>query len=323
MMSVSDQEPADQRSNKRQQNLLLTCAGGSSTIYLARVLKKKFNIFLVDASDQSIGPLLGFPFRLVPFGTSRDYTTAMQQVIEDWKINCIVPGADEELVPLGRMSHARDIMIVAPGTNFVELCLNKCTLMEALNHYRISSLLPFRNRSEVKYPAIVKPISGRGSRGVHVVMNRTQLDGYLNLYNKRIEDVLVQKYIEGDEYTVSVIVNNLNHIIGIVPKRVISKRGITRIAVSENNDAIEHACRKIVETLTPCGPFNVQLKLFDGQVFIFEINPRLSTTSVLTDQAFGNEVSLFIKYYNRKTTPCRLKMKDGVKLCRYEENIFT
>jgi carbamoyl-phosphate synthase large subunit len=174
----------------------------------------------------------------------------------------------------------------------------------------------------VQYPAVVKPISGRGSRGVHIISSKEELGGYLALYKKKFEDVLVQQHIEGEEYTISVIVNDQNEIIGIVPKRAIEKRGITRIAVVEHNALIEKNMRVIVDKLRPCGPFNVQLKLLNNKIYIFEINPRLSTTAVLTDKAFGNEVELCLKYKGKTRVAQPSRLKTGIKLFRYEENVF-
>jgi carbamoyl-phosphate synthase large subunit len=194
--------------------------------------------------------------------------------------------------------------------------------MEKLARAGISELLPYKDIQNIKYPVMAKPVFGRGSRAAHKIENQKQMEGYLNLYGKDFGSVLVQPFVGGDEYTVSVIVNNLNEIIGIVPKKIILKRGITRAAVTEKNQLIENACREIVETLRPAGPFNVQLKLEQGRVFIFEINPRLSTTSVQTNEAFGNEIELYIKYFDSKEIKDPPTMKEGVSLFRYEENFF-
>ena len=194
--------------------------------------------------------------------------------------------------------------------------------MKALAKEGISKLLPFKNQRDVVYPAVAKPNRGRGSREVHVIKNQGEMTGYLKLYGKKWSDLLVQPYIGGDEYTVSVVQNNLNVTIGIVPKLVISKRGITRVAVSEDNKEIKKVCEEIIKTFSPRGPFNVQLKVWKGKVYIFEINPRLSTTTVLTDKVFGNEVELYVSSYNQEHLKRLPKMKKGVYLYRYEENVF-
>ena len=96
--------------------------------------------------------------------------------------------------------------------------------------------------------------------------------------------LLLQEYINGTEYTVSVVVWRDGEVQAVVPKEIISKRGITKIAVTRRNPKIESLCIKIQEQLKADGPFNVQLR-FDassGEPFIFEINPRFSTSISLT-----------------------------------------
>ncbi len=304
-------------------NLLLTCAGGSGPIYIAKKLSKNFNIFLVDGADSSVAQHLGFPYAKIPFGNSPDYVTSLKNLVKKYGIEWIVPGADEELEKVAAFTTANEsVNAVVPNIEFIKTCLNKKLLMDVLNDKDLSDLQYYKSVSKIKYPVIVKPIFGRGSRGVHVVENPSQLKGYLKLYNKKFKDVLVQRKVEGEEYTVSVIVNNLNKMIGIVPKRVILKRGITRIAVSERNNVINKVCEEITRKMNPCGPFNVQLILEKGKAKIFEINPRLSTTSVLTDKAFGNEVELFIKYFNKTKINLKRELKKDIYLYRYEENVF-
>lgn len=308
---------------KKIRNILFTCAGGSGPIYLAGRMKKRFRIFLSDGTDHTVARHLGLPFEKIPFGNHPGYLKKIRILVKKWKIGCIVPGADEELLPIRNFCDKNSsVLAIAPSKEFITLCLDKKKLMVALDKFNISTLLPYKNGASVRYPAIAKPVSGRGSREVHLIKDSRQLEGYLKLYDKEFGDILVQPYMGGDEYTVSVIVNNLNKIIGVVPKKIIFKKGITRAAIAGHNSLIEAVCGKIVQDFQPRGPFNVQLKLYKGRIYIFEINPRLSTTSVLTDMAFGNEIELYLKYYgkiNLKNLPDKILK---TSLYRYEENLF-
>jgi carbamoyl-phosphate synthase large subunit len=308
---------------KKIKNLLITCAGGSSPIYFANKMKQKFNIFLVDGSNQTVAPYLGFPFKKVPFGNDPSYSNEIESIIKKWNIDCIVPGSDAELLSIKRIClQNNSLLAIIPSANFIVLCLNKKKLMETLAKFGISHLMPFKDKKQVRYPAFAKPIFGRGSRQAHKIDNQRQLEGYLKLYNKKFNEVLVQPYIEGEEYTVSVIVNNLNKIIGIVPKKIILKKGITKAAVTEYNPLIDNIGKKIVDKFKPNGPFNIQLKVHNNRVYIFEINPRLSTTAVLTDKAFGNEIELYIKYYNQNRIITPPSLKENIFLFRFDENYF-
>jgi carbamoylphosphate synthase large subunit len=309
--------------NKKVKNILITCAGGSSSIYFAKKMRHRFNIFLVDGSAQTVAPFLGFPFKKVPFGNSLSYTGAINSIIKKWQIDCVVPGADEELLPIERIcTQNHSVMAIIPSADFIALCLNKKKLMAALAKSGISRLPAFKDIKQVQYPSFAKPNFGRGSRQAHKIENRRQLEGYLKLYDKKFDEVLVQPFIQGDEYTVSVIVNNLNKIIGVVPKKIILKKGITKAAVAERNSLIEDISKKIVQKFSPNGPFNIQLIMHNNEVYIFEINPRLSTTAVLTDKAFGNEIELYIKYYDQERIINPPKFRKDIYLYRFDENYF-
>lgn len=304
-------------------NILFTCAGGCGPIFFAREMQHSYNIFLADGGDQNAAPHLGFPFQEIPVGLDPAFPVAVKTLIEKWNIDCVVPGTNRELP--GFIEVLREnpsLLIVMPSPDFINLCLNKKKLMEQLAADNISFLRPYAKREDCQYPASMKPISGEGSRQFHIARTPGQLEGYLKLYEQEFGDVLIQPYIEGVEYTVSVIVNNRNKLVGIVPKRIIEKRGITRAAVSEHHEGIEKVCADIVAKYNPRGPFNVQLKFLEGKVYIFEINPRLSTTSVLSDKAFGNEVELYVKYYDADEITDPPVLTEGIFLYRYDANTF-
>lgn len=303
--------------------ILFTCAGGGSPLYFAREMRRSHGIFLADGRDQNAGPHMGFPFEKIPFGSDPAFPSAIRDLIRRWEIDCVVPGSDGELPAFIELSkETSSPLLMMPSAEFTRLCLDKSKLMRRLAADGISHLAPFDDAAQVRYPAVMKPVSGEGSRQVHVVSNNEELEGYLKLYGKAFDTVLTQPFINGTEYTVSVVVNNLNRLIGVVPKRIIEKKGITRAAVSERHPAIERVCADIVERFRPCGIFNVQLMVCEGEVYIFEINPRLSTTSVLTHRCFGNEIELCAKHYDADTVIDPPVLKEGVFLYRYEENVF-
>jgi carbamoyl-phosphate synthase large subunit len=311
------------KTSASQKRILITCAGGTGPQYLANKLKINHEVFLTDMSEQNYGAHMGLPFFKVPAVSSADYIPTVQRIIEDNGVNVVVANSDDEVRVLKKLcSKLPDVICVAPDQSFIDLCLDKRDITEKLYEEGISALKVYDIKDDIEFPVAMKPNKASGSRGFHIVKNKKQLEGYFLLYECEEEDVIIQPYIEGVEYTVSVVVNNLNKVIGIVPKRIIHKRGITRAAVTEQNEIIKTACLEIVNTFKPRGPINVQLKLLDENVYIFEINPRLSTTVVLTDKAFGNEVELFLQYFDCEEIEGAPSLKEGVYLYRYDENFF-
>ena len=169
----------------------------------------------------------------------------------------------------------------------------------------------------------VKPISGRGSRGIKKIENIEKLNAYYLLEGYEQSDILIQPLLCGTEYTVGVLTNNLNDFISISCKKIIRKKGITQIAVTENNDIIESVAIKIIEQMKPCGPFNIQLMLTpENEVKIFEINPRFSTTTILEVEGGINPVSLYIENFGNTYADGILKPATNLVIHRRWENVF-
>ncbi len=297
-------------------NILVTSAGGAGAMDLAKTLATRYAVFLADASDAVHEQYPNFPFQKIPFGSDPGYKAAVKALITQSKIDCVFPGSDDELLPCSELRDDGRAACVTPSSTFIAACLDKKNLMTVLHAKNISHLPPFASAEAVTYPAFAKPIRGRGSRGIHKLERPEQLEGYLKLFNTPFDKILVHPFAGGQEYTVSVIVNNKNKIIGIVPKIVLEKRGLTLAAITERNATIEKTCQRIVDEMNPCGPFNVQMMLDHNECFVFEINPRLSSTAVLTEKAFGNEVDLYIRYFDQEIINDAPQMKEGVRFSR-------
>jgi carbamoyl-phosphate synthase large subunit len=176
---------------------------------------------------------------------------------------------------------------------------------------------------QIEYPIFVKPISGRGSKGARTILSREQLDAYYKLESYDPKDILIQPLIKGTEYTVGVLINNLNNILSISSKRIISKKGITQIAITENNSLIDQIVYQVVEKMKPCGPINIQLIIDEfGEVKIFEINPRFSTTSILEIEGGINLISKYIEYYDKEYLNVPLRPLENLTIHRRWENVF-
>ena len=137
------------------------------------------------------------------------------------------------------------------------------------------------------------------------------------------EEILVQEFIDGQEYTVGVLANQLDEILLISSRKVISKKGITTHAVTDRNVEINKLAKEINNAFLPKGPFNIQLFLTnDNELKVFEINPRFSTTSVMNYAAKINEIELYIENEFESKLPAILEPKDGLFLRRNIRNNF-
>ena len=307
-----------------KKRLLFSGAGGSIFPYMFEQLKDEYEVFAMD-SDEKVAKLYkNEKIFTVPNINEENFELVIENIIAEHKIDIYIPSIDEEILIAIEISKKMGIQVLSPSEDFVKLCLDKFELMKALTNAKVSNIETYmadKYNEDFDYPIFLKPNIGRGSRGIKKIDNFNEYEAYFTLEEYKKEEVLVQPFVGGDEYTVSVTVNNLNQLISIVPKIVFTKQGITKHAQSIKHEKIEKICKKIVELLSPNGSFNVQLKLLDNEIYIFEINPRFSTTLVLSVASGVNEIDLAIQNFNKKEVEYIEDFKE-IKLIRRWENVF-
>ncbi|MDA9602486.1 ATP-grasp domain-containing protein [Flavobacteriaceae bacterium] len=304
--------------------ILISGLGGSLFPYLnEKLVEKGFEILYVDSNEELKFIYPDLKFYTSPIVTNDKYINFILDIIEKNDINYYIPLIDEELLIAKLIGYIKkDLKVLLPSKSFIKLCLNKFKLMKKLNELDISKTKSFLDSNfnwEIDPPIFVKPNFGRGSRGIKKVYNKLQFEAYRQ-ENK--DEILIQPIIEGIEYTVGVLVNNENEILSISPKRIIKKDRVTINAVTENNSIIYGLAKKLTKILKPRGPYNIQLFITsEMQPIIFEINPRFSTTLILSIEAGVNEVELLINNFSNQA-PNFNEALEGVYLYRNWKNNF-
>ena len=307
--------------------IIISGLGGSLFPYLHHKLKSNYELFYVDLDSELSKIYKDYNFFPAPPVIDVSYISFIENLIHKLKIDIYIPLIDEEIKKAHQIKKLfPNLLLIAPSLQFSQMCLNKEKLMKKLSDLNISAIktiLGNELNNDEDYPVFVKPKYGRGSRGIRIINSLKEFKAYLLLERYKADEVIVQEYIKGTEYTVGVLTNNKNQILSISSKRVISKKGITIHAVTEDNDLIENVVLKINENLKPCGPYNVQLFIdHDDNIYIFEINPRFSTTSIMSYEGGIPEIELFEKMYGKINISNYLRPKSGIFLRRSWKNNF-
>ena len=276
-----------------------------------------------DASLRKLYPDLTFvpaPYVLHPA-----YPQFIRNVVKEHQVDYYIPLIDEELPIAHSLSRDTDFTckLIAPQFNFVHLTLNKLKLMERLSELGISEIPTWSgdNPPVDMSGLIAKPIFGRGSRGVRRINSLEKYRAYCLLEERDPASVLLQKHYGGTEYTIGVLADANNRLLAISSRKVLSKKGVTIRAVTVNEPIIEQLVDKIQTHLRPSGPYNVQLIIDQSGVpRVFEINPRFSTTLVMSYAGGLDEISLFISANSDSAVVRRPAV--GVELHRTWKNNF-
>lgn len=310
-----------------KKKILFSGLGGSLFPYLHYKLINDFELFYVDLDKELSKIYPDFSFFSAPSVLDDSYESFIENIIRLNKIDIYIPLIDEEIEKSYMIKLLfPNLILIVPNKEFSMLCLNKEILMKKLNELNISQIAT-RLGNDLKesdnFPVFVKPNFGRGSRGIRVINSIKEFHAYLLLEKYNSNDIIVQENIKGVEYTIGVLTNDLNQILSISTKRIIAKKGITIHAITENNSIIEDVVFKINDQLKPCGPYNVQLFLDENNnVKIFEINPRFSTTSIMSYEGGINEIKIYNEMYNKISEAPILRPKAGINLKRTWLNNF-
>ena len=259
------------------------------------------------------------PDILKPEIDEENWIDALIQVINQEKINIVLPGLDFEIPILARNKPAIEkqtgAVLVVSSEKVVTIGNDK---WESVNYLKTKSFtcpescLPdeidnfLRSNS---FSLIVKPRFGHTSENVFLVKNKTELYEAIQQCDKPI----IQEYL-GDpdrEYTCGATCID-NQVITLISLRRTLKNGNTQQAFCEKTDEIDKYVRKLTLSLNPYGPINFQLRLTDRGPVVFEINPRFSGTTPIRALFGVNEVEAVVNRIMGTKTGNDYKEKDGV-----------
>jgi len=126
-------------------------------------------------------------------------------------------------------------------------------------------------------PVIAKPREGFSSRNVFLLDSREKIRAAATL----VPDLIVQRYLPDDraEYTAATLSGADQKVRALIIFRRDLIQGTTyRTELVEDANLAREVVR-ITEALGAVGPCNLQFRVVDGMVYVFEINPRFSGTS--------------------------------------------
>ncbi|MDD3190130.1 MAG: ATP-grasp domain-containing protein [Candidatus Pacebacteria bacterium] len=176
----------------------------------------------------------------------------------------------------------------------LSLCIDKIRVKKLLNYHKIPTpewdyvySLEDKVRENLKYPLIVKPANTDNSIGItnnSVVTNKEQLKGQLEYVVKEMgRPALIEEYIEGDEYDVSIIGSEEDDLRVLPLSRSVFDKmpeGYWHIYPFESKYGEEEVYKKYISVQRP--PKNISKKL---EAVISEI--ALDTYNILDCHDYG------------------------------------
>lgn len=285
--------------------VLITGAGGAAAIAVYKSLRHcDVEILMADMCHNAPGLyLVDSDARIIlPSAKDPNYVYELFSIAIKKGVDLIIPTVDDELLPISlnkERFRQQGIKIAISSAESLIKSLDKYKLMQAcdgnipLAKYKLH--IEREESHELSFPIILKPRSGSGSRGIHLVHNAEELESF-----KFNDALLIQEYLPGKEYSVDVYVDQNGHCIACVPReRIKVDSGVAVVSRTFHDEYLSALACRVMTLVGLTGVANIQFKEDDqGIPKLLEINPRFSGTMPLTVAAGANIPKMVIDEFN-------------------------
>ncbi len=323
------------RCHMNARTVMLTGVGGGGhgeqILKALRLAPEPYTIVGGDMSRHAKGLAEVDYAYVLPPANDPDYLPTIFGLCRRHDAATLIHGSEPEL----RVMSARRQDIQGAGlflpinpAEVIDLCMDKVKTAEALQSHGFNApaFCHARSLDEIvafdRLPVVIKPSrGGGGSANVFLAQTRDQLQTFGSYVLSQSDGCIVQEYVgtPDQEYTVGVLLSMDGELLNsiAVKREILSSlsnrlkvRNLTRRAdlgpvLAISNGISQGTIGRFPEVTEPCeriavalgcrGPVNIQCRLVDGRVSVFEINPRFSGTTSLRALVGYNEPDVLIR----------------------------
>ena len=290
----------------------------------ALVLDKELRIYGADMAGTA--PALSYCDHIRKVVAMKDptYIESLLKICQDDHIDLIIPTIDTDLVVLSENKGKFEkigtrILISEP--EMIRICRNKNYTSRFFVDCGLHAPMPVSDWHEYRegYPAFIKPKDGSGSINAYRVENEEELQAYA----EQINGYIVQRYVEGREYTIDIFCDFDGNPVSIVPRERVQVRAgeVLKTQILMDQKMIEEA-RKICEVFKPCGPLTVQLiRDAEGIDWFIEINPRYGGGAPLSMKAGARNAETILHLLDGEKAEYFTDIADGAVYSRFDQSV--
>jgi len=308
-------------------NILVTGIGaiiGYGIVNSLRQSSIPMRIVGMDIYDNNYGRHLVDAFYQAKLAYSDEYEEFIVDLVKREQIDLIIPGIEQDMYRLFELHDRIPTKIVLNNALLTDLSKDKWLTYTYFRDHSDINLIPTACGLDYEgckklYGArfLMKPRTSYASKGLHIVDNQQDFD----FYDAKNDHQNIYQAVVGckeEEYTVGVFGDGKGgYVDSLILRRLLAQTGATDKAevVMEDKlimDYVDELCR----ISQPVGPTCIQLRKDGEQVYLLEINPRISSSCSIRTAAGYNEPEMCVTYYVQNEIPVA-KEKKPIKAVRY------
>jgi len=252
----------------------------------------------IDCNPLSVGFDFCDKYYVVPKATDNKFIPMLLSICEEERPDCIIISPDEELKVISfhrAYFKAIGVKLLIPGRESIAFCLDKWLTYNFFKEYNIPTpkTILYTNTYWSTFPTILKPREGRGGSGIIKILTKETCN---DIFNENLYNYIVQKFIEGIEYSVDVLCDwNSNPISIVIRERIGIESGISTKGKIVFDKEIEKYVKKIVKKLKFIGMGCIQCIRGKEGIKFTEINIRFGGGSVLSRRADPTIITNYLR----------------------------
>lgn len=305
----------------KQVNVLVT---GSGSLYGLAIVRSLVNgplncrVVACDTDAMTLGLYLAHDGYMVPpAADSKKWLRKIIDICHREDIHGIIVGSSHEIKPFVEnkeyINQQTGAKVFIHSSEVINICNDKWLTAKFLkeNGFYYPNTLRWPEDKEmlpafvekVQFPLVAKPRIGAGSKGLALLSSLSQLIEFVKDKSKYI----IQEFIpDGDgEFTVGVAIGTEGRVLSSIALKRNLQDGMTMSALVDDYSYICNYCQQVAKKISAYGPINLQLRLKNNHPYIFEINPRFSSSTGMRIALGVNEAELLIRHeiLGQKVTP--------------------
>lgn len=262
----------------------------------------------------------------VPRINSGDYIPALLEICKKEDITAIVPTIDTDLLILAQNRECFaevGTTVVISDPEKIRVCRDKRLTAEFFTECGLKAPMTFDDveKYDMGFPAFIKPKDGSSSINAFKVENEDSLRSYAS----RIDDYIIQPFVEGTEYTVDIFCDLDGRPVFITPRiRLAVRSGEVLKTEIRKDESIISEMLSFIEKYKPRGAVTVQLiqNNATGENWYIEINPRFGGGAPLSMKAGADAAAAMLRMLSGETLfYCPDGAEDGAVFSRFDQSV--
>ncbi len=268
--------------------------------------------------------------RIPPRITDPGYIDALLAMCAEDHIDVLLPTIDTDLLLLSENRERFEAIgtrVLISDPSFIGICRDKRKTAEFFTGRGFFAPEVCESPEDYHggFPCFIKPLDGSSSINTHRCETMEELRDAAVLVPKPI----IQPFIEGDEYTVDVLLGFDGRPLSVIPRRRYAVRSgevmKTRVVM---DDRIIRDCTRMLEGSGAAGPLTIQLiRRRNGEAadqiedYYIEINPRYGGGAPLSMRAGADTAAMLLcDLMGREPLPQRSMDEEGIYV-RFDQSI--